>query len=269
MAAPQLLDWPVDQPLQLSGPPGSMRFPVTMNAASDLTLTPQPVALVDVRASTGAALEPRSLTLGLGALAGGIAKGRAHLRLDPATPPGSYKGGIEIGGVTRSIEINVVEQVKLSVRPAPLIFDWAKGLIQILPVTFENNGNVALLIDVCGAYPLGREMPITSHQDGKDNVSGLDQLTNLFAGLTGARSRPALIEVGGIDLAMPDGPLILAPGSAQAAMIQITVPDGLSATARFRAYIPIYIADLEIAVVTASKQPPVSKAKLGTKGAAS
>jgi hypothetical protein len=227
------------------------------------------VALVDVRASTGAALEPRSLPLGLGASAGGIAKGRAHLRLDPVTPPGSYKGGIEIGGVTRSIEIDVVEQVKLSVRPAPLIFDRAKGSIQTLPVVFENKGNVALVIDVCGAYPLGLELPITSNHDDKDNVSGLDQLTNLVAGLIGERSRPALIEAGLINLAMPDGPVALAPGAAQTVFIQITVPDGLSAKARFRAYIPVYIADLEIAVVTASKQPPVSKTRLGTKGAAS
>jgi hypothetical protein len=269
MATPQLLDWPVDQPLAISGPPGSMRFPVSMAKVSDKNLTQPAVALINVRATSGATLEPRSLTLGLGVSGGETAKGTAHLRLDPGTPPGSYSGKIEIAGVTRSIEINVLEQVKLSIRPLPLVFDRAHGLSQTLPVTFENKGNVALRIDVSGVYPLGLELPIMSCHQGEGEASSIEQLTELFTGLLGTRGRPALREVGMIDLAMPDGALMLAPGSSQTGLISMTVPDGLSPAARFRAYVPVYIADLEIVVITATKQTPATKPNLRTKGAAS
>lgn len=267
MKAPQLLDWPTDRPLHLSGPPGSLRFPVSMAQIPDTALAQQAVALINVRAASGAALNARSLTLGLGAGPGDIAKGTANLRLDPATPPGRYTGGIEIGGVTRLIEIDVVEQVKLSIRPLPLVFDRAKGPIQTFAVMFENKGNVALTIDVGGPYPLGLERPITTTHEMHGEASALDELTDLFSGLIGARGRPALSEVGKIELSMPEGALMLAPGSVGTGLIQIKVPDGLSATARFRAYVPVYLADLEIAVVTAGKQYPAAKAKLRVKGA--
>ena len=265
MSAPQLLDWPADQPLQLSGPPGSLRFPVSMAKVPDNAITQQTMSLIDVRATTGAALIPRSLKLGLGAFAGDTASGTAHLRLDPGTPPGSYTGDIAIGGVTRSIQINVIEQVKLAIRPSPLVFDRGSGLSQTIPVMFENKGNVALMIDVGGAYPLGIELPMTSIPE--DAATGLDQLTDLFLGLLGTRGRPALRQTGIVDLSMPNGALQLLPGSVQTGLIRITVPADLSPMARFRAYVPVYTADLEIAVVTATKQPPAATPKLRTKGA--
>ena len=266
MTTPQLLDWPADLPLRVSGPPGSFRFPVSMTA---MPTADHPVALVDVCADTGAALKPRSLTLGLGPVAGDPAKGTARLRLEPGTPPGTYAGHVKIGNVTRPIEINVIEQVKLSIRPAPLVFDCASGLSRTFAVTFENKGNVALTIDLSGDYPLGLELPVTSSQASDGAASGLEQLTELFSGLLGTRGRPALREVGMINLAMPEGALGLDPGSSQTALVRVTVPDGLAAAARFRAYVPVYIADLEIAVVTARKQSPVAVSKQRSKGAVS
>jgi hypothetical protein len=269
MTTAQLLDWPADQPLRMSGPPASFRFSVSMTDVPPTTVDQQQVVLVDVCADAGAALKPRSLTLGLGAVAGGAATGTARLRLDPGTPPGIYTGQIKIGDATRPIEINVVEQVKLSIRPAPLVFDRASGLSQTFAVTFENKGNVALTIDVSGDYPLGLELPITSGRGNDDAPSGLEQLTNLFSGLLGTRGRPALRDIGTINLAMPQGALRLEPGATQTGLVRVTVPDSLAQAARFRAYVPVYIADLEIAVVTASKKsrPPIPKQR--SKGAVS
>jgi hypothetical protein len=268
MSTPQLLNWPVNQSLRVSGPPGSLRFPVSMAKVPDATLTQQAVALVNVRTETGVKLQTRSLTLGLGVVAN-TAQGTARLRLDPGTPPGLYSGNIEIGGLTRPIEINVVEQVKLSIRPSPLVFDRARGLSQIIPVTFENKGNVALTINVSGTYPLGEELPITSSHSGESADAGIEHLTEIFSGLLGSRGRPALREVGKLVLAMPHGEIQLEPGLVQTGFVQMTVPDGLSPSARFRAYVPVYIADLEIAVITATKQPPAPGPKPRTKGATS
>ncbi len=269
MTSTQILDWPADQPLRMSGPPGSFRFPVSMAEGALSTLDQQQVALVDVFADAAAALKPRSLTLGLSAVAGDAATRTARLRLDPGTPPGTYTGQIKIGAVTRSIEISVVEQVKLSIRPAPLVFDCASGLSRTFAVTFENKGNVALTIDVSGDYPLGLELPITSSRGGDGATSDLEQLTDLFSGLLGARGRPGLREVGMINLAMPEGALGLDPGSSQTGLVRVTVPDGLAAEARYRAYVPVYVTDLEIAVVTARKQSSLPKPKQRSKGTVS
>lgn len=256
MAALDLVDWPADQPLCLSGGPSSLRIPVTIYNPSDRPLAVNQASLVDVRASSGQPLSTRSIGVGLTIAAASTARGQVWMRLDPATPPGRYEGGIEIAGVARPVQIDVLETVKLSIRPSPLVIDLALGRSQRAAVAFENRGNVPLTIDVAGVYPIGEEIPIFPERIDREDGDTIERLADLFARTIGARARRAMRETGAITLAMPDGAARVEPGTAQTVAVGVSLPEGLAQTGRYRAFIPIYSSDLELVVVTAAKQAP-------------
>jgi hypothetical protein len=264
MSDPRVLDWPADRPLRLSGSPRGLRFPVRLSAAPEAARRCV-TALVDVRHSSGEALIARSVTMGLAACNASTQtdtlQGEVVLRLDPLTPPGRYEGSVEIAGVSRPLEIDIVEDIKLAIRPAPLILDISSGCVQQRVAAFENRGNAPLQIDVSGEYALGEETPIPAREE--TTPGGGAEVFDVFLNLG---RRPALQQVGTIGLAMPQGPFRLPAGETRAALIELTVPEELSPTLRHRAFVPIYNADLEIMVIRAAKQTPMRSTQPKTRG---
>lgn len=245
MAGIDLVDWPDDQPLRISGAPAALRAPLALR--DDPAAAPPQAALIDVRSASGEMVATRSV---------GLARGQMRVRLDPTTPPGRYAGAVEIAGVTRPVEIDVVEAIDLAVRPSSVMIDLARGRAQKIGVAFENRGNGPLTIDLTGDYPLGEELPIFPERTEPETGGGLQRLADLFARTIGVRARRAMREAGRVTLAMPDGAISLAPGAAGVATVSVTVSEGLSSVVRYRAFIPIYAADLELVAVTATKQAP-------------
>ena len=246
----------VDPPLRISGAPSSLRAPLVHH---DSLGAPADIRLIGLTSATGQPVTARSLT---------VVGSQMRLRLDPLTPPGHYAGSVEVAGVARPIEIDVIETVALSVRPDPVVLNLSLGPQQRIVFTVENRGNVVLTIDLTGEYPLGEEIPLASDRDPVD--APLERLSNLFARIVAPRVRFALRDAGVVTVAMADGVGVVPPGTAQTISAQVTLPDNLSPVSRYRALIPIYTADLELVAITAMKQampteqPPPRKRGVST-----
>src|SRR4051812_39019633 len=119
MAKLDLVDWPAERTLSLSGAAGALKIPLTLRNASPGAIQVAEVSLAEVRlGSGGKALRLDPVPVQVTVAANGTARTKVRLRLDPSTPPGLYQGEIKLAGISRPIEIEVVEQTELLVRPA-------------------------------------------------------------------------------------------------------------------------------------------------------
>jgi hypothetical protein len=249
----QLEGWPADRTLTLSGAPRTLRLPVTLTNPSARPVAVAEVSLAEVRlGGDGAPLRTEPAPVGLVAPANGALAANIRLRLDRATPPGRYSGQISLAGQTRPVEIEVAPDTALAVRPDPVVVDAALGRSARVVASFENKGNTSLTLDLAGRYRLGEELPLGTRrprsEDGAPEI--VRALLDLIPGLA---RRPALLDVGEVELSMPDGPVALPPGGAETLAVDVALPERLSPTARYHVFAPVYAAELHIVVVTAAK----------------
>ncbi|MBX3484894.1 hypothetical protein [Phenylobacterium sp.] len=262
-----LVDWPADRTLVVSSAPGALRIPLTLRNASAALAQVGEASLAEVRlGGDGRPLQAAPAPVQLSVPAHGLTRGQVRLRLDPATPPGRYEGRLRIGGLSRSVAIEILPEAKLDIRPDPAVVDASSGRAQRLTAAFENRGNTPLTIDLDGAYPLAEEVPTAS---GRLAAAPETALAGVVDRLLDRAPSPALTPFGVVELAMPAGPQRLEPGAARTVEVSMTLPEGLSPTARYHAFAPVYASDLHIVIVTAAKPRAPGKAARRTKGAAS
>ena len=266
MAAFDLVDWPAERTLRVTGSPSSLRVPLILSNSSDSLQAGGAPVLVELRNAEGQLLPVQSVGTLPAVAARGVAPGRLRVRLDPTTPPGSYAGSITVAGVTRSLQIDIVETIALALRPAPLVVDLTAGLTQRAAISVENRGNIVLTIDLAGDYPLGEELPLLAGAAPKPEAAdGIEKLLALLQ--PPARRAPPLREIGKIGIAMPQGATRIEPGATATIALDLKLPEALAPTARYRAFIPLYDEDLVIAVVTAAKlKSPGPKPRPRSKG---
>jgi len=253
MTALELVDWPADRTLALSGEARSLRIAFEFRNPSDRPVRIGELSLTDVRGAGGEHLRHQPIPLGLIAPAKGTTRARVRLRLDPATPPGPYRGEIRLGDLSRAVAIEIVERTEVVIRPSPLVMDAALGSKQALAAIFENRGNVPITIDLTGRYPLGLEIPLTPDRLERP-VDGVEALGAL---LLGRVDRPLLIEAGQVDIAGRSERL--APGAVATMAIDVAAPGDLAATSRYHVFAPVYANDLHIVIVTAAKSKPTPR----------
>src|ERR1043165_5605452 len=95
-----LVDWPADRTVAVSGLAGSLRLPLTLKNASSRPTQVTELSLAEVRlAGKGAALSARPAPVRLEVASGGVARTELKLRLDPQTPPGRYEGKVQVAGL--------------------------------------------------------------------------------------------------------------------------------------------------------------------------
>lgn len=252
MAAIDLVDWPAERMLRVTGSPASLRLPITLSNSSDTIQGGGAPAHIELKSAAGHALSVQSVGTLPAVAAGSVAPGRLRLRLDPTTPPGSYQGQITVAGVTRPLQIDIVETVAVAIRPAPLVIDAANGATQPVSVSVENRGNVALTVDLTGDYPLGEELPLLSPTvEDIGAANGIEKLIGLLQ--PAAHRMPPLREIGRIHVTMPGGPVGIEPGAAATVALALALPDLIVPSVRYRAFIPLYDGDLAIVIVTAAK----------------
>lgn len=267
MVGLDILDWPADRTLALSGSPTGLRLPLSLRNASPDVLRLAEASLSEVRlGGKGPPLRLDPVAVGLNVAGDGVAHAQLRLRLDPATPPGRYEGKVRFGELTRTIAIEVLAEPKLAIRPQPLVVDAAAGLEQQVQVSLENRGNVALTIDLAGDYPVGEEVPIAPGQP-TGGGSTEDRLAALFDRIIGRNATPPLTPFGTAKLSQPGGPLSLAPGGTSVVAVALTLPEALSPTARYHLFAPLYAADLHILIVTAAKSAAPPRTPRRTRGA--
>jgi hypothetical protein len=255
MGALDLVDWPADRTLTLSGSAGALRIPVTLrNDAADPARLAE-ASLTDLRlAGGGPLLRLDPMPMQLSVAGHGVGRTQLRLRLDPATPPGRYEGQLRLGDLVRPVAIDVLPSVKLNIRPAPVIVDSAQSLAPVVAVSFENRGNVALTLDVSGHYPLAEEAPVAA--DRLDRAGeGDNPLAAIFDKVIGREPTPVLIPFGVLEMTMLGGPAPLEPGASLVATVALKLPANLSPSARYHTFAPVYASDLHIVVVTAVKSP--------------
>jgi hypothetical protein len=263
-----LVDWPADRTLALSGSAAGLRLPLTLRNAGSGVQPMGDVSLSEVRlAGGGPPLRLEPLYTGLNLAADGVTRTQLRLRLDPTTPPGRYEGQVKVGELTRTVAIEVLAETKLAIRPAPVVVDAAAGSTQRFDASFENRGNVALTIDLAGHYPLGEEVPIAPRPADAGGATE-DRLAALLDTLIGRETAPKLTTFGTADLSQPGGPQALAPGETRVIPVQLTLHNPQSPTARYHLFVPLYAADLHIVIVTAAKSAAPPRAARRSKGAA-
>jgi hypothetical protein len=252
MSGLDLVDWPSDRTLAVSGPAASLRIPLVLRNASAEPARVAEASLAEVRlAGSGPPLcaEPAPMHLVVGGH--DVVRTQLRLRLDPATPPGRYEGEVKLGDLARAVTIEVLPDARLEIRPPAVVVDAALGREQVVTSAFENRGNVPLTLDVRGTYPLAVELPTAP--DRLEATDAGAPLAAVLDRLVGREPRPALAPFGDLELAMPGGPAQLDPGRALACELAVRLPAGLSASARYHAFAPVYASDLHIIVVTAAK----------------
>jgi hypothetical protein len=253
MEALELEGWPADRTLTLAGAPRDLRLPVSLTNGSPSAVAIADASLAEVTLGEGGPplrLEP--VPVGLVVAANGALAASIRLRLDRATPPGRYTGKVSLAGLSRPVEIDVAPDAALTVTPAPVVVDAALGRSPRVAASFANRGNVALTLDLTGRYRLGEELALGTHPLPTPG-EGLEKLRQLLELVPGLARRPALVDVGEAALTMPGGPTHLAPGAVAIVEIDVALPEGLSPTARYHLFAPVYAADLHIVVVTAAK----------------
>jgi len=263
----ELVDWPADKTLALSGSATGLKLPLSLRSAGPGVQSLAELSLAEVRlGGRGAPLRLQPVPVGLNLAGEGVTRARLRLRLDPATPPGRYQGKVKVGDLTRTVAIEVLAEARLAIQPAPVVLDAGAGASQQFNAAFENLGNVSLTLDLTGRYPLGEEIPIAS--DAADTVGSTgDQLASLLDRLSGRGSVPPLKSFGTAELGQPAGRQVLAPGETRVVAVELTLPTPLSPTARYHLMAPLYAADLHIVIVTAAKSAPPSPRRR-TRGAA-
>jgi hypothetical protein len=268
MGALNLVGWPADRTLSLSGSASALRIPFALRNSSAQPVRLEEASLAKVLlAGDGAPLRLEPVPIQVSLAGNGVTRTTLRLRLDPATPPGRYEGEVRLAGLARTVSIDVLPEVKLDVRPSPLLVDAAAGREQSFTVGFENRGNVPLTIHLAGVYPLGEEIPIAPERI--EEVGAADNpLAAIFDRVIGRPPAPALVPFGAVELSMPGGPEHLQPGEARAVQVTAKLPKTLSPIARYHLFAPLYAADLHIVVVTAAKPPITAKPAPRTKGAA-
>jgi hypothetical protein len=256
MGALDLVDWPADRTLALSGAAGSLRLPLTLRNTSAEALHLGEVSFAEVRlAGKGAPLKTDPVPVQVSLTGDGITRTQLRLRLDPATPPGRYEGQVRLGELTRTIAIDVLPDLRLQIRPDPLVIDVSAGLRPTAGIAVENRGNVALVIDLAGAYPLAREVPVAPDRLETAAETG-NSLGAIFDLLTARRPAPALVPFGEVTISMPGGPERLLPGETRTIALALVLPEGLAPSARYHAFPPLYAEEAHLVVVTAAKPPP-------------
>lgn len=251
----ELVDWPADRTLVVSGSPRALRIPLTIrNPSGAAAMLAEPSFAEMRRAGDGAQLSAAASPLFLNVPANGVADGRVRLRLDAATAPGRYEGQVRMGDITRTIVIEVLPETKLEVEPAPVVLDASEGRDQQVTARFENRGNVSLLIDADGSYPLFKEIAGGAEPVGPKAASPLGGVLEQLIGRA-----PNLEPAGEVELTSRDVPLSLAPGASGFATLTVKLPEGMSPTDRYHVFAPLYASDLHIVIVTAAKPRSVLK----------
>jgi hypothetical protein len=250
--AGQLLATPADRPIIVAGRPGTLRTGLAFanSGAASVVVRGAEVRLdratdaaaPAVRASLVAVLQPGRATSAV-----------LRLSVDPDTPPGTYRGVIDVAGATRPLELTIVEDVRVAIEPSPVILDRSAGVRLRKTVTFRNQGNVALHIDVPSPVPIGAELPLAAAAQAKVGVSGdaSQAIAELFGKLFESRREFVVEEIGEMRLRLLGGGFDLAPGTARSAEVECILPDGLEPQRRYHARAPVYDQDLALVVVTA------------------
>ncbi len=247
----ELLDLSEEDPIVLAGEPESLEGELPLrNPGDKRTVLRSARFRPDLVNERGDVLAGRDHAIRPVVLRPGQARRvRVTLGIEPHTPPGEYRGEMEVSGQVRPVLVHVTETILLDVSPTPVVVQNRPGEVMKKRVVFTNGGNVPLAINEIGGVPLDDELlecrslraALESWEDGAGTVEG-------FLAESIRQAREALRQAGVLRVHNPT-PLTLAPGDVRAVELEIRVPDGLDKRTRYLGSAALYTTDLEFVVV--------------------
>ena len=194
-------------------------------------------------------------------LPAGLQPGQAQrvkmaLDFDPQTPPGEYKGEMEVAGHTRAVIVYVAEVVRLAISPQVLVIDQPGGSTAVKRVVLTNEGNVPLTIGPIGQVALGEELMLRRSVSATVAAAGemeARSVGKLFADLVSQEAKAVMGEAGYLNVVNEQ--LVLQPGEVRLLSLEIHLPEKLTRNARYIGRSPLYTSDLEFIVVPLLSQP--------------
>jgi hypothetical protein len=251
-----------NEPIQLSGPPRRLAGQVRLRNPQPLSLVLRDAGFSD--RSGRLAHMPERHTFAPIVLR--PAEERAVplvIGLDPNTPPGEYRGELNVMGQVRPAVLNVAENVELRVEPKRIVVmsDTARPWRAHIVVT--NEGNVS--------FPINPVPDV----DLRDDVANVRDLRGVIAPLLAEMHRnvddfvavllavlpPQGPVVGRLSVRTQGAPIELAPGRSAKLELEGSLPQELPPNGRYRGRVPVLTKDLEFIVISPAGPPRVEPAR--------
>jgi hypothetical protein len=172
-----------------------------------------------------------------------------NIALNVHTPPGEYRGEIEVAGRTRPAIFYVTEMLALEVSPPRFVLENRPGERISKQVVISNVGNVPITIGEFGAITLDDEL--LQCITGRAAVAHADELETLdqyYVELLRQNKR-VLESQGFLRVHNATGIVTIQPGEVRQIDLEIRIPEKLGKRSRYFGSVPIYTANLDFIVV--------------------
>lgn len=270
-----ILDSPEDEPIVLVGQPQALYGEVRLRNPGDQRVILRETRLhaPPVMARTGKPTETgESIQQAISTVV--LHPGQAHhiplvVSLSAQTPPGEYRGEIEVAGRKRPVVYYITERLTLEISPPQLIIENYPGATVTKQIVISNTGNVPLTIGDFG--PVVLDIEYLECIIGRAAVAQADQFETMDNyNLEQVRQTNRILEATGIlRVRNTSGSSVLEPGDVRAFDLQIRVPERLEKRFRYFGAVPIYTENLIFVIVPAAsevippKPEPTPRAKRG------
>ena len=242
---------PEDEPLVLTGPPARLAGRLELHNPGSDRLVLRHAGLKDPSGK----LFARQMFGALPTLVLRPEQGRSvplSVAVDPTTPPGEYQVELDVAGQTRPVVLHVTEAFTLTLRPSTLVVANRPGQAQRKRVVVTNTGNVAFTVGDIGEVDLkddlAWERAIRIAVEPWPDRDKVDIEKIVVAVLEEVRRRDE--RLGSLMMRLSGGPVEVRPGETAAIDLDITAPEGLPGSGRYRGRAALLTQDLEIVVVS-------------------
>jgi hypothetical protein len=171
------------------------------------------------------------------------------IALNAHTPPGEYRGEIEVAGRTRPAVFYVTEMLALEVSPPRFVIENRPGERVSKQIIVSNIGNVPITIGEFGPITLDDEL--LQCITGRAAVAHADELETLdqyYVELLRQNKR-VLESQGFLRVHNATGVVTIQPGEIRQIDLEIRVPEKLGKRSRYFGSIAIYTANVDFIVV--------------------
>ncbi len=243
---------PPSEPIVMVGPPDSLEGELLLHNPGteklilrDVRLRGEAIARRAAEAEGPSELALRRVVL----RAGQLRRMPLQLALSPSTPPGEYRGEVQVGSQVRTLVVHVTEVVHLDIAPSPVVIDNVPGETVTKRVVFSNRGNVPLRISEIGAVVLDEEF-LNCRAGRAAVMNSGEQVTSLddFLAEYIRQTKVALEQTGVLRVHNTADEFTLEPGEVRAVDLEIRVPDKLDRRTRYFGAVALYTSTLDIVI---------------------
>lgn len=178
---------------------------------------------------------------------------RLTMGLEPNTPPGEYRGEIEVAGRTQPVVLHVTEKVDIRIAPQSVVVENLSGESVKKRIVVSNRGNVPITIGEIGAVPLDDEqLQCRTLRAAAAAVGDEIKTFQEYLAIILYQAKVVMEHSGALRVRNLSGTTVVNPGEIKPVDLEIRIPEGLDKRSRFRGVVALYTANLEFLIVPAS-----------------